>query len=90
VDRSVYSNVTVIVVVVVSVCVLCNVSPMISHLFWSLEELLTDRETRLILSNYRRLVTRNIVCNCPRVYSTNLDAPVRNISDTGNLSRQFI
>jgi len=48
--------VTVIVVVVVLVCVLCNVSPMISHLFWSLEDLLSDPKSRLIAYNYRRLV----------------------------------
>ena len=55
-DRSVYSNVTVIVVVVVLVCVLCNVSPMISQLFWSLEDLLSDPRSRLIMSYYRRQV----------------------------------
>ena len=58
-DRSVYSNVTVIVVVVVLVCVLCNVSPMISHLFWSLEDLLPDRKSQQIASTYRKLVKRN-------------------------------
>jgi len=57
VDRSVYSNVTVIVVVVVLVCVLCNVSPMVSHLFWSLEELLTDPTSQNTALNYRRKVT---------------------------------
>ena len=56
VDRSVYSNVTVIVVVVVLVCVLCIVSPMISHLFWSLEYLLSDPKSRRIACNYRKKV----------------------------------
>jgi len=55
-DRSVYSNVTVIVVVVVLVCVLCIVSPMISHLFWSLEYLLSDPKSRRIACNYRKKV----------------------------------
>ena len=58
VDRSVYSNVTVIVVVVVLVNVLCNVSPMISHLVWSLEELLSDAESRQIAGDYRKMVIR--------------------------------
>jgi len=63
VDRSVYSNVTVIVVVVVLVCVLCNVSPMISHMCWSLEDLLSDPKSRLIAYNYRILVTNYmLVC----------------------------
>ena len=59
-DRSVYSNVTVIVVVVVLVCVLCNVSPMISHLFWSLEsleEMISDPKTLRVIVNYRVLVS---------------------------------
>ena len=61
-DRSVYSNVTVIVVVVVLVCVLCNVSPMISHLVWSLEDLLSDPNSRRRAKNYRLLVSTLLLC----------------------------
>lgn len=48
---------TVIVVVVVLVCVLCNVSPMISHLCWSLEDLVSDPKSRYMVYNCRIKVT---------------------------------
>lgn len=57
--RSVYGNVTVIVVVIVSVCVVCNLSAMMSHLFWSLEHLLTG-DNRKMVSGWRRQVGTHV------------------------------